>query len=469
MRLPMTAITRVLLGLSLITMMVGCAVSGEPAATPTGPAAPVTLVVPRFNGGSVPVDAADDQFWTHRGYPASQLRLGVTYDRLINSLSAGPGRVIGASYDWRMPAAPPQGISDGVIDGLLSHWNDPGSATTFEYTVDYLRYWLIQAVAESPSAATVNVVAHSTGASVVRAYMQSDAYGATVLDPAGRPVKLPTIGKLVMAAPPQQGAPFLWNLWNGDFSSFRDAARGADIFQGYSRAYKFVIAGGTITGPAGNITRSDLKGRGLTRQVSFLRLYNPLLRLVLPTTAFLFPAGRRTDPVTINDSADRNETLLDLNATTTPGSNPWARLAQTTIATYPMHVLAQPTTADSKPVQTNVLDQTQQGTGGQILPFTAFDNAKPKPIATKPGQTWYSEIYRPDAGDGAFTTVTMQELFFTKTGQPDPGIQIQQWGNGASPTQSGKDSWVSATGDLSHNLFIENPVIIDWIAEQMAA
>lgn len=39
--------------------------------------------------------------------------------------------------------------------------------------------------------------------------------------------------------------------------------------------------------------------------------------LVLPTTAFLVTAGRRTDPVTINDSADRDETLLDLNATTT--------------------------------------------------------------------------------------------------------------------------------------------------------
>lgn len=467
----MSRARRVVAGFALVAAMAGCSSAGQPLAT--SEAEPVvTLVVPRFNGGSVPVDDADqEQFWTQRGFPADKLRLGATYDQLIAELTSAAGsagNVVGASYDWRMPGAPDQSISDGVVDGLLSHWNDPHAVGTFEYAVDYMRYWLIEAMKATPGASRVNVVAHSTGVSIIRAYLQSDAYGATVLGPDGAAVRLPTIGKLILVAPPQQGAPFVWNLWNGNFSSFRNAARGADVFAGYTRAYRFVLAGGTITGPSGDIALADLHGKGLARQVGFLRAYNPLFRIVLPTSAFLYPDAKRgADPVTINDTADRNELLLDLNADSTPGSNPWARLAQSVTVTYPVHVLTDPSAPDSASVSTIVLDQTERGTGGEILPFTAFSSANRDPITTKPGQLWYSETYEPDQGDGAFPLTTMQQMFYTETGQPDPGVTIQQWGNGASAGQ-GKDSWVTAQGDLSHNLFIENQVIVEWISQQIA-
>lgn len=36
------------------------------------------------------------------------------------------------------------------------------------------------------------------------------------------------------------------------------------------------------------------------------------------------------------------------------------------------------------------------------------------------------------------------------------------------PQTHGKESWVSADGNLSHNLFIENPQITAWISSQIA-
>ncbi len=461
---------RVVAVLALVVVIAGCS-TGDESFTSSGASPAVTLVVPRFNGGSVPIDdESQERFWTQRGFPAAQLRVGPTYDQLIGDLTAvtgSAGHVIGASYDWRMPGAPRQQVADGKIEGLLSHWNDATAADTFEYAVDYLRYWLIQAVKESPGASTVNVVAHSTGVSIVRAYLQSDAYGATVLAPDGSHVKLPTIGRLILAAPPQQGAPFVWNLWNGNFNSFRDAARGAEIFAGYTRAYRHVLAGGTITGPGGDITRADLAGRGLKRQVSFLRQYNPLFRIVLPTTKFLYPAAPRKGPKAINNTADRNELLLDLNASSEPGNNPWTALADSVTVTYPVHVVLDPASPGSGTVPTNVMVRTEQGTGGEILPFTAFAGNNRTAIATKPGQTWYAEVFARDQGDGAFPQSSMQDMFFTVSGQPDPSIRLQQWGNGVSAEQ-GKDSWVTVEGNLSHNLFIENPAISDWISQQIA-
>ena len=462
-----------LAGVCLLSAVFACGSAGQPPGG-AGETVTATLVVPRFNGGSVPTvntSSGWDAFWYNRGFPADQLRLGDTYAPLLAGLRQSSGSeslVIGASYDWRMPAAPPQVQADGLVTGLLAHWNDPSSAATYGYAVDYLRYWLIQAMRANPGRSVVNVVAHSTGVSIVRAYLQSDAYGKSVLAPDGSRVTLPTIGKLLLAVPPEEGAPFVWNVWNGNFASFVGAERGADIFRGYSQAYQHVLAGGAITGPGGDITKASLTGKGLSRQVRFLRQYNPLLRLVLPTYPFLYPLASPAKAArTINDSPDSsNELLLDLNAGSSPGSNPWSALAGQVVVTYPVHVLAPPASEGSQPVPTDVTDQTRKGAGGAVVPFTQFSQPKQQPIPTVPGQTWYQEIFQPDAGDGAFPLRTMQGMFFTAAGEPDPGIHIQQWGNGPSPAAGPKQSWTTASGNLSHNLFIENPDITTWISRQ---
>lgn len=461
----------VIVGVAALLGLAACAsVPGEPTDTST-----VTLVVPRFNGGSVTIDhARRAAFLLHRGYPAGELRLGDTYAPLLDSLQSragSEGSVLGASYDWRMPGAPPQATPDGTVDGLLDRWRDPSATDTFAYAVDYLRYWLIQAARVNGDSRPVDVVAHSTGVSVVRAYLQSDAYGQTVLAPDGQQVTLPRIRTLVLAAPPMEGAPFVWNLWNGNFASFVGAARGADVFAGYARAYRHVQAGGRVAGPMGDITRDSLTGAGIARQVSFLRQYNPLFEIVLPTNRVLYPrAAPGTRPRSLTGLPGGDNTLLiDLNSTSTPGHNPWAQLADKVIVTYPTHVLGPHVDGGSEPVQTAVRIQRERGAGGEILPFTAFaDPAGPAPgIPTTKGQTWYREIFAPDQGDGAFPLESMQRDFFDATGQVDPGLQVQQWGNGPSPTSSGMGSWIPARGDLTHNLFIENPTVIHWVSQQL--
>lgn len=464
---PRVRLVAGVLGFAIIATLVGCNPAADDAAPSPVARASITLVVPRFNGGSLPTDATDDSFWLVRGYPAAQLRLGDTYDPVIGALqrrTPSPAHVLPAPYDWRMPGAPVQGPDDGRVEGLLAHWNDPDAAATFTYAVDYLRHWLIEAARADPGASAVNVVAHSTGVSIVRAYLQSDAYGASVLDASGQRVTLPRIDRLVMAAPPQLGAPFVWNLWNGNFLSFLNAPRGADIFRGYDQAYRFVLDGGVIEGPAGDISRDDLVGVGLERQVSFLRAYNPLFRLVLPTSSFLVPMDSPgQNPVSINATENRNDLLLDLNAGSVPGHNPWAGLAARTIATYPVRVLTE-AGQGAQTVQTAVRDRTRLGAGGKILPFTEFSNEPRSTVPTVEGQTWFEEIVAADAGDGAFPLESMQSMFFDGNGEPDPGVMLQQWGNGRSEHSSGVGAWTSVDGDLSHNLFIENDAIADWIA-----
>lgn len=427
------------------------------------------LVVPRFNGGSIPVVGQEQSFLIHRGFDPTLLRQGASYDPLLETLTAR-GYLIGdalfaATYDWRMPGAPEQiGTPDGVVTGLLAHWNDPAAADTFEYAVDYLRYWMIQAVRENPEASSVDVVAHSTAAAVVRAYLQSDAYGQIVLDPDGVPVRLPTIQDLILAAPASEGAAFVWNIWNNNFLSYVGAPLGPSLIGGYAEAYQYVLDGGTITGPAGDITMASIASPDpSTQQLNFLHAYNPLFRIVLPTYDFLYLPGA-TEPSSINDDpANNNSLLLDLNATSTPGDNPWAQLADRLYVTYPANVLV-----GGEPSQTAVYDRLMVGTGGEVALFTAF--ASPDPVATPtvPGEIWYDEILEPQAGDGAFPLMSMQSTLFDSAGFPDPAVIVQQWGNQTSPLGVPPiGTWRQTPDDISHNYFIAAPDVDRWIAARV--
>src|SRR5205085_927620 len=91
--------------------------------------------------------------------------------------------------------------------------NDPKDPGTYLYGVDYLGYWLTQAKLawehdypglDMPG---VDVIAHSTGGLVTRAYIQSKAYnGQYGSDAAGKPLLLPKIDHFIMMGVPNQGA-----------------------------------------------------------------------------------------------------------------------------------------------------------------------------------------------------------------------------------------------------------------------
>lgn len=452
------------------TLGTGTAFNGFPGANGTSLDSRVpVLVVPRFNGGSIPVAGQEESFMIHRGFDPTQLRLGDSYIPLLSTLETA-GYVIGdtlfaSTYDWRMPGAPEQiGIPDGTVTGLLAHWNDPAAADTFEYAVDYLRYWLIQAVEQNPGAASVDIVAHSTAGALVRAYLQSDAYGQIVLDQEGQPVQLPTIQDLVLAAPASEGAPFVWNLWNNNFVSYLGPSGGTSLITGYAEAYEYVLAGGTITGPAGDITMASIASTDpSTQELNFLHAYNPLFRVVLPTYDFLYLPGA-TEPTNLdNHPANNNNLLIDLNATSTPGNNPWALLVDTLYVTYPANVLV-----GGEPSQTAVYDRTMEGTGGEVAPLTAFSSPNPTATPTVPGEIWYDEILEPQAGDGGFPLISMQGTVFDPTGFPDPAVTVQQWGNQPSPVDTPPiGTWLQTSDDISHNFFIAAPAVDQWIASRI--
>lgn len=453
-------------------VLLGCVFVAVPAGLAAPPLTMVpVLVVPRFNGGSVPVPGQAERFVTHRGFEPDLLSLGESYRPVFAALEARGHRtdstLLAATYDWRMPGAPEQiGPPDGSVSGLLEHWNDPRAADTFEYAVDYLRHWLIQAAERNPGAQSVDVIAHSTGGTLVRAYVQSDAYGKTVLGPHGQPVRLPAIRRLVLAAPPLAGAPFVWNLWNNNFRSFVGAPIGPSLIGGYAKAYQHVLAGGTITGPDADITLSSIASPDPTmQQVNFLRAYNPLFRIVIPTYDFLYPTGANQPTNLDNDPANNNNLLLDLNSTSAPGRNPWALLVSKLGVTYPANVVVQ-----GNPSQTTIFDRTMRGEGGQIAPFTAFSAASPTTTPTAADEIWYQEIVEPQAGDNAFPLRSMQGTLFDAAGFPDPAVTVQQWGNEPPPVATAPiGTWSQTPDDLSHNSFIAASTVVDWIVNQVLA
>jgi hypothetical protein len=152
------------------------------------------LVVPGL-GGSLPnlsnlsnIAAVESLAGFITGTGVSPTTLGPetydnTYTGLMTYLAAKPGYTLNdnlffAAYDWRLPTAPADGTADGSIN--LSGVNM--SSSTYSYTVQYLNYWINQArthwIADNGSAAGfhVDIIAHSLGGVVTRAFLQSTYY-----------------------------------------------------------------------------------------------------------------------------------------------------------------------------------------------------------------------------------------------------------------------------------------------------
>lgn len=234
-----------------------------------------------------------------------------SYDDLIATLeNAGYKKgedLFVVPYDWRLPPGPNDGSRNGKISGISA-----GSITDnqYEYGVDYLGYWLKQAAEkwkqlfpDSDPLESVDVVAHSTGGLVTRAYIQSDAYGGSFGD-----LKLPKIDNFIMVGVPNAGAPKAWNPINDDWNS--DLAYSTVLRQFANVPYQKLLQGATINGPkpitqatviaqSGN---SDLSSRA--SKEAFIDQYVPTIKALLATYNF---------GATVNADKE-NSLLLDLNA-----------------------------------------------------------------------------------------------------------------------------------------------------------
>lgn len=186
------------------------------------------LVVPGIVG-SFPGDWNFKDWIFNLGYDPEDLYLDPianTYAPLVDALeSSGYEKdkdLFEAAYDWRLAPAPRDGVYDGhitfpEIESYLSNIEN----RHLRYGVDYLVYWIRKAQTTWEEAHpghqldTVDVIAHSTGGLLTRAYAQSSIYDQPTT--AAGDAKLPKIGSFVMAAVPNLGAPKALSFLNDNW------------------------------------------------------------------------------------------------------------------------------------------------------------------------------------------------------------------------------------------------------------
>jgi hypothetical protein len=242
------------------------------------------------------------------------------YDDIIVTLK-NAGYVEGedlfaGAYDWRLPPGPVDGTYDGVIGGIsgVSITDD-----LYEYGVDYLGYYLKQAAEkwrqnhEGQALDSVDIISHSTGGLVARAYIQSTAYGKHFRASDGAAVRLPTVNHLVMVAVPNRGAALPWQAMNNNFR--RDDPTSKYVMSKIiAVSYYKLQQGDTIQGPPAPITPASITdpATGQPDPVRFVALYCPTFRSLLATYPFIRkPDGSLVD---LNGLPQyRNDLVLDLN------------------------------------------------------------------------------------------------------------------------------------------------------------
>lgn len=422
--------------------------------------APV-VIVPGW-GTTGPASLFDlSDFLLRRGYPADRLAvMGVArtlvYGQLQDSLAAA-GYVKGRDqflvpYDWRLPIAPSDGVQDGVLAAVTAESIlRPQPA----FSLGYLGNFLKQMVVNDPSIVTIDLLGHSNGGLLSRAYIQSLAYGAT-FTAGGRTYSLPTVDDVVLLAAPSLGSAITYPFWNNDTSSFTLPLVLADLnLVGtiLRPVYDDVVEdGATVTGPDGPIDLAAITDpvTDLPDPRLFLQRYLASLRDMLPTYAFLTDtSGRLT---TINDTPDANHLLLDINAGTAPGLNPWTALVQRATVTYGEHprtlIFNQPITTE-----TFVRAAVANGQSDSVWPFQL-----PNPITPPAGSIYHVREKLP-AGDDMVPAVSLRATYAN-----DPRIVVRSWGNGTPP--AGR-SWTPTTGSVRHAGFLGNSDVLAFIRRRM--
>lgn len=398
-------------------------------------------------------------FLMRLGYPAEKLTAtGLLYGDLRHSLAAA-GYVrerdqFIVPYDWRLPLAPDDGVRDGVLTAVTSESilrPQPTSA------LGYLGNFLADLVERDPSIVKVDMLGYSFGGLVSRAYIQSAAYGAD-FTVGGRTFALPEVDRLMLLATPSQGSAISYPFWNNDAASFSVPLLLGDINivnTILGPVYRRVVRDGhRVTGPSGAIDRASitdpLTGRPDPR--AFLQRYFASLRDMLPTYAFLSDSAGRLS--TINDTPQANRILLDLNATSSPGVNPWTANVGQVTATFGVNPRAW-LTGWPVTTETYVRELVADGRTGSIWPFQLSHRIRPAA-----GTTYY-EKQTLVAGDDM-----VPEVSLVATYAGDPTITIKPWGNGTPP--SGR-TWTRTSSSVRHARLLDNPDVLAFVRSRLTA
>ncbi|HNL90093.1 MAG TPA: Ig-like domain-containing protein, partial [Nitrospira sp.] len=235
-----------------------------------------------------------------------------------------------ANYDWRLSPAPSDPLGPGhPADGLVSGLS-VGRITDgiYEFGVDYLGYWLKEAVHEYALAhngeqlTEIDLIAHSTGGLVGRAYIQSGAYGTDdeFFDPElDRWFKLPKVRNFITLGVPNRGAAKAWNFlqddWNVESSmGWPDLEYQLGLSKLLLPPWYKITQGGTVYGPDGDIGPVSDANDEVARK-KFIRDYIPTLVDLLATYRF-YADNLTVPPVAFSDTVMPeywNRLLIDLN------------------------------------------------------------------------------------------------------------------------------------------------------------
>ena len=361
------------------------------------------LFVPGFGGSYFADDtlAGRTEWFLNRGLSPTKLVLEPltnAYSNLVQSL-INVGYTLGvdlfvANWDWRLPVAK----QDLIADGNLTNVTGPGiTDAIFETGVDYLGYWLDQAATTwnllgNATLPAVDMITHSTGGLIARAYIESAAYGATY----GAGKTLPKVFNFVESAAPNQGTVGTYLMLQNDFSqkaSTRILGRTIDA------AYQAVLGGQALHNPDGSmITSGDLTAQGANAMKWFISHYVESLQDLIGTYAMLDLNNNGTfvTPTTATGGF-QNKLVQDLNG----GADPNAFVDRVLGVTNVVYA-AEVQTDDLVVVKTGF--QASLGLKNEILPFNRY-------LGDLPGAAtvWYAEAESNTTGpegDGTVPTAS---------------------------------------------------------------
>ncbi|TAK61157.1 MAG: T9SS type A sorting domain-containing protein [Bacteroidetes bacterium] len=351
------------------------------------------LLIPGI-GATYPADVNDIGPWMFtRGIHPTGLQLDPlahAYDDLLQTLK-NVGYVEGkdlfvVNYDWRVPPGPSDNVFDGVVDGLSASSITDG---VFEYAVDYLGYYLQQAMDAweisypGNPLDSVNLIVHSTGGLVARTYIQSSAYGGTF----DGTKTLPVVDNLIMVGVPNRGASKAWNPLHDNWGV--DIAFQLVLSKILNMGYQKVMAGATITGPDLDISLNSIMPPECDdlSEICFINQFNQTARSLLATYDFIDFGSGFTN--VNNNSSVRNNLILDLNAgldlVLNGDPNAFAEKASVTVI-YATNV-ATPTAVAEK--------VGPEGGENAIVKFNDFSARD-----AQTDEVWYDDIVAPSSGDG---------------------------------------------------------------------
>jgi CSLREA domain-containing protein len=423
------------------------------------------LVLPGI-GGSYAADLTQDvHFLLNRGLHPTQLQLDPlsgSYADIVQTLvNVGYQRNVNlfeAAYDWRLPPAPAENLTDDQIDGVIEGVTAASiTDETFEYGVDYLGYWLKQVAerwaTDHPGVPLegVDVIVHSTGGLVARSYIQSLAYEGEFLSAEHGMLRLPRIHDFIMAGVPNRGAVLPWNVLQNNWIA--DLPLRAVLSAFVNRAYQKVLNGAVITGPT-SIDLDAVRGEdGQPDPKIFIEKYIPTLRGLLATFDFLQLDGPTSLPEDVNGNMTlRNSLVLDLNngldfkiQEGDQSANDFANRV------HSVHVMYGTTEKTLVTAIMHVGEDWKQSIGlfDEILEMGDF-------LARDPAgdETWYEDVRLERHGDG---TVPLKSSVYQFLG--DDRFTLHPFQTRSNPAASGNTDCSVDHGSLLKNFDLQRDIL----------